>query len=100
MVDRRAVGEDRGRDVRDNDAVLAHHHAARVRDGSDMGGVEVPFGEDLLDLALAPLLHDDEHPLLGLGKHDLVGIHPLLALGNPVEFDLDARPAPARGLAG
>ena len=80
--------------------MVPDQHPARVRHRADARRVQVPLREDLLDLPLAPGLDDDEHPLLRLGEHDLVGVHPRLALRHPVELDLDARPAPARGLAG
>jgi hypothetical protein len=99
LVDGGVVGEGRGGDVRHNDPVLPHEHTARVGHRAHVRGVQVPFREHALDLALAALLHDDEHALLGLREHDLVGVHPGLALGHAVELDLDAGAAAARRLA-
>ncbi len=76
LVDRRVVGQGAGRDVRDD---RRRAGVTTIRPVSvtvaDVRGVQVPFREDLLDLPLAALLDDDEHPLLRLGEHDLVGVH-------------------------
>ncbi len=44
---------------------------------------------------LTAALHDDQHPLLGLGEHDLIGVHPLLATGHL--SDIDHYPAATSG---
>jgi hypothetical protein len=54
--------------------------AAGVGDAADDDGVQIPLAEDVYHLPLAAAVRDDEHPLLRLGEHDLVGGHPLLAL--------------------
>ena len=52
--------------------------------------MQVPFLEDPLDLGLAPLLDDEQHPLLRFRQHDLVGRHAGLALRHERHVDLDA----------
>ena len=78
-VDGRVVDERRDGEVGRDLAVPVEDHARLARHLADLGDVEAPLLEDLDDLALAPLLRDEEHPLLRLGEHQLVGRHPGLA---------------------
>ena len=66
---------------------------------ADAHGVQVPLLEDPLDLGLASLLGDEQHPLLRLGQHDLVRRHAGLALRNQRDVDLDAGAAARPHLA-
>ena len=59
--------------------------------------MQVPLLEDPLDLGLAAALDDQEHPLLRLGQHDLVGRHTGLALRNERDVDLNANTAARSG---
>ena len=67
---------------------------------ADVGGVQVPFFENRLDLRLAAFLHDDQHALLAFGEENFVGIHAGLALGDLVQLDVDAGAAARGRLAG
>ena len=51
-------------------------------------GMQIPFFEYLLELTLASRLQY-QHALLTLGEHDLVRIHPRLALRDQVQVNLD-----------
>ena len=77
----------------DDGAVILDAQDAVGRDVADVGGVQVPLLEDRLDLRLAPLLDDEQHALLRLGQHDLVGGHAGLALRDAADVDLDAAAA-------
>jgi hypothetical protein len=67
---------------------------------TNQGAGQVPFRKDVGDGFFLSLADDDEHPLLRFGKHDLVGGHARLALGDEGEVDLDAAVAPAGCFAG
>ena len=80
------------------DRHLGHHLAVHAspedavrRHPPDRDGVQLPLGEDLLDLRLPPPRDDEEHPLLRLGEEDLVRRHARLTLGDAVEVDLRPR---------
>src|SRR5215210_4143151 len=86
------VGEVFGWDGTDHLPIVDDAQVAVIGDASDDRPDElVAFGEqqDLIDLLG---LDDGEHPLLGLGDHDLRRLHPPLAQGHPVGLDLDADP--------
>jgi hypothetical protein len=86
----RGLGRDRiDRDHPDLLAVPEEALEAVVGDFADDGGVEVPLFEDREDVRLAPLLGDDQHPLLRLGEHDLVRRHAALAHRDAVEVETD-----------
>ena len=65
-------------------------HLAVVGNAADFDGIQAPFFEDLENFLLAALLRHQQHALLGLTQHDLVGGHAGLALRHQVEFDLGA----------
>ncbi len=67
---------------------------------TDAHGVQIPLLEDLLDLVLAAPSHDEQHPLLRLGEHDLVGRHAGLALRNVSDVDFNPGVAASPHLAG
>ena len=98
-VDRGIVGQRAVRDLGHDGAVILHAHRAVGGDVADVDGVQVPLLEDPLDLGLAPLLHDEQHPLLRLRQHDLVGRHAGLALRHARHVDLDAGAAARSHLA-
>ncbi len=64
-----------------------------------LGVWEIPFLKDGLDCLLFAALHDDQHPLLRLAKHDLVGSHAGLALRDECQINLHAGAGPAGGFA-
>ena len=86
---RSAVRQQRDRQASDLVPSVDHCQLAVVRDLADDGRRQVPRVEDGLHLALAPPLNDDQHPLLGFGKHHVVRRH--LALAPWHEGDVDAR---------
>ncbi len=57
---------------------------------TDRYRVELPSFEDLDELRLMSGFHDEEHPLLRLGEHYLIRIHPLFALWHPVKVHANA----------
>ena len=67
---------------------------------ADGDGVESPLVEDAEDFVLAAFFGDEEHALLRFAEHDLVGGHAGFALGDEVEFDLDANAAARAHLTG
>ena len=91
------VGDGR---VADEVAAVVDPGASVAGGLADDGGGEAPAVEDAADAALAAPLDDDEHPLLGLGEHDLVGGHARLAPGHLGDVDLQAEPALGGGLDG
>src|SRR5437667_512476 len=86
---RSAVRQQRDRQASDLVPPVDHRQLAVVRDLADDRGGQVPRVEDGLHLALAAPLDDDQHPLLGFGKHHVVRRH--LALAPRHERDVDAR---------
>ena len=58
---------------------VEHPQAARVGDLADRGGADLPALADLLQLGEPVRLDHAQHPLLGLGDHDLEGLHVVLA---------------------
>ena len=80
--------------------VVGDDHAAGVGGVADDGEVEPPFLEDRLGLGFGAGLQDDQHALLALRQHHLVGGHAVLALGHAVEVERDADAALVRHLAG
>ena len=90
LIDRGLVDDRRNRYVGDALALQRDARAAAVGDLAHHRDVEVPLLEYLLNLFLAPLLGDEEHPLLRLGEHRLIGGHPLGALGHEIQVHLHA----------
>ena len=81
----------------------------RSRPGRAVGGLgdpahhrgpDLPLGADLLHPGQVAGGHDGQHPLLALGRHDLVVGHARLAPGHGGDVDVHAHPAPGRRLAG
>ena len=58
------------------------------------------FAEDAQDFVFAALFGDQQHALLALGEHDLVGGHAGFALRNKVELNVEAHAAARAHLAG
>jgi hypothetical protein len=98
VVDGRAVGEGRHREIRADLLALEDPQAPGVGDGADHRGGEIPAVEDLHHLMLAAALGDDQHPLLRLGEHDLVRRHPLLAAWDLEHVEIQSAPRSARHL--
>ena len=92
---RRALGQQLDRQPRQLQALLDHRELAVVGDLADHRGVQVPLLEDPADLFLATRLDHDQHPLLGLGEHHLVGGHTSLTPGNAADVH-PGSPARAR----
>ena len=88
------------RDVGHHLSPLFHHDPAGVGHGADLGRIQAPAGKNLLQLRLPSLVNDDEHPLLRLGEKRLIRRHARFPLRHFVQFDLDARAAPAGRFAG
>ena len=100
MVERRVVGERLIGNVGDEFAVMADAQARLGLDGADDDGVESPFGKDAQHFVFAAFFGDQQHALLALGEHDLVGAHAGFALRHKVEFDIEAHAAARAHLAG
>ena len=100
IVERRVVRQGPVRDLGHDGAAVAHAQQPVGRHLTDADGVQIPLLEDALDLRLAPAPHDEQHPLLRLRQHDLVGRHARLALGHAADVDLDAGAAAGAHLAG
>ena len=100
LVDRSIIGERGIRNLRDDFAVLQHAQLVVGGDLADFDGVESPLFENAEDFVLAAFLRDQQHALLRLAQHDLVGSHAGFALRHAVEFDLDAHAAAPAHLAG
>src|SRR5204863_9962998 len=84
------VGQFRSRHVNDDISVVLDDHSAGIGDEADLSPGQIPFIENLLNLLFAPAMNDDQHALLRFAEHDFVGGHVRRALGNFVQFDLDA----------
>ena len=100
MIQRRVVGQRRVGNFRDDLAVLQHAHGRLIDDPADGHRVQSPLLEDAEDFVLATLLGHQQHALLRLAQHDLVGRHAGLALRHQVELDLQANAAAPAHLAG
>ena len=100
VVERRFVGQIAVPDFGDEHPVVAHAEHAVVGYKADGGRVESPFVEDVKDFLLAALFGDEQHALLRLAEHDLVGGHARFALGDVLQVDLDAGAGAAAHLAG
>ena len=68
--------------------------------GADAVRVELEVVEDLARRRLGIGSHHDQHPLLRLGQHHLVGRHALFAAADPIDLDVDAATATMGELAG
>ncbi len=72
----------------------------RVGDPAHHRRTDLPPAADLLDAGQILGPHDGQHPLLALGRHDLVGGHARLAPGDGGDVDVHPHPTPGRRLAG
>src|ERR1035437_5948047 len=100
VVEGRLVGQFAVGDFGDDFAVVADAKLAVAGDDADLGGFEAPLLEDAEDFVLAAIIGHQQHALLALGEHDLVGRHAGFALRDAVKFDFDADFAAAAHLAG
>ncbi len=98
VVERRLARERLGRQIGHDLAFEEEDDAAGAGHRPDLGGFEVPLAEDLEDAAEPVAPGDEEHPLLGLRQHDLVGRHARFADGNLREVELDPASGPSRHL--
>jgi hypothetical protein len=89
-IPRCVVREGLAGDIGDNLAAVAHSQASIRGDFADPHRVEIPLVEDLLDLRFTAPLGHQQHALLRLGEHDVVGRHARLALRHERHVDLDA----------
>ena len=94
------VGQRLIRNLGDDFAVLQHAHLVVGRHPADFHRIEPPLFKDAEDFLLAAFLRHQQHALLRLAEHDLVGSHASFALRHAVEFDLDADAAAPAHLAG
>ncbi len=83
---------------RDQGSVHGRSQHAVAGDPADLHGVQLPLGEDLPDLVFAAARGHQQHALLRLGQHDLVGRHPRLTLGHAGELHFHARARSRRHL--
>jgi hypothetical protein len=84
--------------IGDHRRAVAHAQQPVVGDGADAVGVQAPAREQRLGALLLAARQHDQHPLLRLGQHHLVGRHPRLAAAHPRHVQLDAAAAARRQL--
>ena len=99
IVERRLVGQRPVRDLRHDPAAVAHAQQAVAGHFADPDRVQIPLLEHPVDLRLASSPHDEQHPLLRLGQHDLVRGHARLAPRHAGDVDVDAGAAAGAHLA-
>ena len=99
-MDRRLFRERSSGEIDDGAPLEAHHDPAIAGHLADHLRVEIPLGEVRLNVLLVAPLDDEQHPLLGLGKHQLVGGHAGFTARDLVEVETDPRPGAARHLEG
>ena len=80
--------------------MFEYAHLRVAGDLADFNRIESPLLEDAEDFFFAALLRDQQHALLRLAEHDLVGSHAGFALRDAVEFDFDAGAAARAHFAG
>jgi len=80
--------------------VFQHAHLRIGSDAADFHRIQSPLLEDAEDFFFTALLRNQQHALLRLAEHDLVGRHPGFALRDVVEFDFDSGAATSAHLAG
>ena len=90
LIHRGFVCQGLGRQIHDDLASMTDDHAPGVGHHANLGPRQVPLIEDRLHLGLAAFVNDNEHPLLGLGEHDLVAGHVRSPLRHLIQLDLDA----------
>ena len=100
LIDGRFIGDFLRGNVHDEFAAVTHLHMAGVGDDADLGPRQIPLVENAFHFLFAALVDHDEHALLRFRKHEFVAAHVRRALGNFVEFDLDARAGARRHFAG
>ena len=93
LIDRSVIRQRLVGNFRDNFAVLQHSHLRLRDDAADLHRVEAPFVEDFEHLSLSSPLHYQQHALLRLAEHDLVGRHRSFTLRHAIQFDLQAHGA-------
>ena len=70
--------------ILNNLVAIADRSHSVVGDYTDDIGVQLPSAEQGKDIVEVLTLRDDQHPLLGLGDHDLERLHARLAQGHPL----------------
>ena len=98
LVERGRVRQRRYRYVGLEGVRLADPKPIASSDAADRDGVEVPLAEDLEHFVLTSAFHREQHPLLRLREHHLVGRQARLAPGNEIQIQLDATAAAGRHL--
>ena len=76
------VSQAGNRHVANDDAVVTNDGAVAVRDDADLVAGQFPLVTDCAGGGDVLRGHDEQHPLLRLGKHDFVGSHSLFAAGD------------------
>ena len=99
VVERALVDQRRHRHVPHHLAVAQHAQAAAVGDLADGGRADLPALAQRDHLVDPRGLDHREHPLLGLGDHDLEGLHVGLAQGDAGHVEVDPHAAAARHLS-
>ena len=89
VVQRAVVHQRAHRHVSDEPLAVEHPHPARVRDRSDRGAADLPLLAQLQHRRHVRGRDHAQHPLLGLGDHDLERLHPRLAQGDAGEVDVE-----------
>ena len=79
------VGQAADRNVTDYLAVMVEDVLVTSRDPANGDRLKVVKVKDLLDVFLVALVNTEQHPFLGLAKHDFIGRHPAFTLGNQVQ---------------
>src|SRR5581483_9186510 len=100
LVKRRVIGESMVRDLCHDLPMLQHAHFPVIGYSTDFDRVEAPLFEYAKNLVLATLLCDQQHALLRLAEHDLVGRHAGFALGDTIELDFNSHMPACAHLAG
>ena len=100
MAKRHVVDQEVEREVADHRSAIGHHQTSGVSDRSDHVRVEVPAVELHLHRGRVLRPHHQQHPLLRLAQHHLVGRHPPLSPRDAGDVHLDAAPTSVGQLGG
>ena len=101
VVERRRLVQRRGRQIADHHVVGGGFGAVAIEEpqraalghGADHRGQHLPALTDRQHIGEVGRLDDREHPLLGLRRHDLVGLHARLTLWHGPDVDVHAHTA-------
>ena len=98
VVERAVVHQDMNREIGDDRAVIEDPQPILIGDGTDRGREHLPALAHVHQLAHVLGRDHAQHPLLGLGDHDLEGLHPRLAQRDAGDVDVEPHAALARHL--